>query len=387
MTHASRAPIAVYVHVPYCRRICPYCDFNVHPLGRAQEHDDVSALVSEMTGQAAALGWTGRTVDSVSFGGGTPSLVSAAGIARILEAVAGVFALPAGAEITLEANPGTIDEPYLRALRSVGLTRLSLGVQTFDDALLDRLGRDHSAGEARAAVETARRAGCENVSLDLIYGIPGQTLAMLAHDVDEVQRLAPEHVSAYELTYEPGTAFTKRRDAGRLVPLGDDDVADMDALLADRLPLAGWRRYEVSSWARPGAASRHNQRYWDGSSYLGVGPGAHSFAAEPLPGRRWSNVRDPGTYRAAALTGRSVVAAEDAMSPGRARSDFIVTGLRRVAGVDGIAFRDRFGLTPAAAFPALATLESDGLVVRTPTGLRLTPLGMRFADTVNAAIV
>lgn len=388
MTPVPAAPIGVYVHVPYCRRICPYCDFNVHGLGTAQEADDVRAFVAEIEARAAEPAWAGRTIGSVFFGGGTPSVFSPRSIAAVLERLAARFPVAGDVEVTLEANPGTVDVAGLAALVAAGVGRLSLGVQSFDDAILRRLGRDHDATGARRAVDAARRAGCANVSLDLIYAVPGQTLAALERDLATVRALAPEHVSTYELTYEPGTPFHRWRAAGRLVPVDEDVGAAMDEVIWDRLAGGGWERYEISSHARPGRACRHNQRYWDGSSYLGIGPGAHSFVAEPLPGRRWSNVRDPAEYRRRALAGEPVVEAEDEMTVARARADFVVTGLRRLAGVDGAAFARRFGLAIDRAFAAVAALEAEGLLARIPGGgFRLTATGLRFADDVGARLV
>jgi oxygen-independent coproporphyrinogen-3 oxidase len=379
--------IAVYVHVPYCRHVCPYCDFNVRPQGQAREQDDVRALVAEIDARAAEPDWAGATVDSVFFGGGTPSLFSPRSIAAIIDRIAGRFTLAAEAEITLEANPGTIDATTLAGFVAAGIGRLSLGVQSFDDATLRRLGRDHDGDDARRAVAAARIARCTNVSVDLIHAVPGQTLAALEADLDAVRALAPEHVSAYELTYEAGTPFARWRAAGRLVPPAEDVAAAMDDVIAERLAEGGWRRYEISSHARPGWECRHNQRYWDGSSYLGIGPGAHSFVAEPLPGRRWENVRDPAAYRDRALAGASPVEVEEPMTVGRARADFVVTGLRRLVGVDADAFARRFGASLRDTFPAFDRLEADGLVERRGCRVRLTATGLRFADTVNAAFV
>lgn len=385
---APAAPIAVYVHVPYCRHICPYCDFNVHPLRHAREAEDVRALGAEIDARSREPAWAGRVVDSVFFGGGTPSLFAPRSIAAVLDRLAARFTLSPDAEISLEANPGTVERSGLAQLLTAGVGRLSLGVQSFDDDVLRRLGRDHDGEEGRRAVAAARAAGCTNLGLDLIYGVPGQRLATIEGDLEIVQALDPEHVSTYELTYEPGTAFARRRDAGRLRPADEDLVAAMEELIAARLAAGGWQRYEISSHARPGRACRHNQRYWDGSSYLGLGPGAHSFAAEPLPGRRWANVRDPADYRRRALAGLPLVEVEDDLTIARARFDFVVTGLRRLAGVDGAAFTRRFGGSIDEAFAEVARLVADGLVERTPGGgLRLTAAGLRFADDVGARLV
>jgi putative oxygen-independent coproporphyrinogen III oxidase len=380
-------PIGVYVHVPYCRRICPYCDFNVHRASLAVEEDDVRAFGAELDTRAREPGWVDRVVDSVYFGGGTPSVFSARSIATVLERVAARFTMAGDAEVSLEANPGTVSVVTLGDLRAAGVTRLSIGAQSFDDATLGRLGRDHDGRAVHQAVDAARRAGFANVSLDLIYAVPGQSLASLDTDLATACALAPEHVSTYELTFEAGTPFARGRAAGRLRPVDDDLGAAMDALVGDALGAVGYRRYEISSHARPGFECRHNQHYWDGSSYLGVGPGAHSFLATPLPGRRWANVREPTAYRRRAIGGATTIDAEDPLTLERARADFVVTGLRRLAGVDATAFARRFGLALDRAFPQLLALEADALLERTPTGIRLTATGLRFADDVGVRLV
>jgi len=326
-------------------------------------------------------------VASVFFGGGTPSLYSPAAIAGVLDHVAARFGIESGAEITLEANPGTVCEDTLRGFRAAGVNRLSLGAQSFDAALLRTLGRDHGPADVDDAVAASRSAGFENLSLDLIFGVPGETLADWARDLDAAIALAPEHVSTYALTYEAGTPFHHWRAEGRIAPVDEDDDAAMGDLACERLAAAGYERYEISSHARPGFASRHNQRYWDGSSYLGIGPGAHSFAAAPPPGRRWANERDPAVYRAlVGAHGIAVVSRED-LSPVRAEADFVMTGLRRLSGIEVEAFGRRFGRPLDVALPQLITLAADDLVEHVGGRLRLTTRGLRFADAVWMALV
>jgi oxygen-independent coproporphyrinogen-3 oxidase len=381
------AGFALYVHVPWCRHVCPYCDFNVRARRDVPEGDDVGTLTAELDAWARVHPFAGALVASVFFGGGTPSLYSPAAIARVREHAAARFGLAADAEVTLEANPGTVRDDTLRAFRDAGVNRLSLGAQSFDAELLRTLGRDHSAAEIPEAVAAARGAGFTNVSLDLIYAVPGESVAQWEHDLDLALALRPEHVSTYALTYEPGTPMHRWRAEGRVVPVDDDDEATMADLACERLAVAGYERYEISSHARPGFASQHNQRYWDGSSYLGIGPGAHSFAAAPLPGRRWENERDPERHRAGVLASGTAVATTEELSAARAASDFVVTGLRRLVGVDAGMFAQRFGRSLDEALPQLARLADDGLVEHTGAHLRLTPRGLRFADSVWAALV
>lgn len=380
-------PFALYVHVPWCRHVCPYCDFNVHAASAAPEAADVPAYVAELAAWAADERFRSRTIASVFIGGGTPSLLSPRAIGAVLDAVVAHFGLVAGAEVTLEANPATVDEARLAGFRRAGVNRLSLGAQSFAPALLRTLGRDHGPDDTRAAVAAARAAGFADVSLDLIYAVPGGTLADWAADLDAALVLGPEHLSCYALTWEERTPFAAWRARGRIAPVDEDVEAAMAELAESRLAAAGYARYEISSWARPGRASAHNQRYWDGSDYLGIGPGAHSFCASPAPGRRWANQRAPDAWRAAVLAGATPVDDDEPLTVEQARTDFVVTGLRRLAGLDLAEFRRRFGAELAGVFPHVAALERDDLVRRDAERLRLTPRGLRFADTVAATFV
>ena len=380
------AEFALYVHVPWCRSVCPYCDFNVYADRRPPEAAYTEALVRELTAWAARPAWTGRRVASVYVGGGTPSLFSDVAIERILAAAAERFGLAPDAEVTLEANPGTVTAATLAAYRAAGVNRLSLGVQSFTPRLLERLGRDHTTEEAEAAVAAAAEAGLDNVSLDLIFAIPGSTLADWTRDLDHAIALRPAHVSAYALTFEERTPYHAWRRSGRLRAVDEDDEAAMAEHTAARLPAAGYARYEISSWARPGRASAHNQRYWDGSHYLGIGAGAHSFDAGPAA-RRWSNVRHPGAYMDAVAAGGHAVAEERPLDDAEVRSDFVFTGLRRLVGVDGTRFLERFGVTLADAFPQVPELVRNGLLEWEGDHLRLSGPGLRFADTVAASFV
>lgn len=378
-------PYALYVHVPWCRRVCPYCDFNVYAAAAIPEAGDVRAYRSELAAWAATPAWTGRRIASLSLGGGTPSLLSAGAVAALMEA-ARRHGLADDAEVALEANPGTLALPWLRTLRAAGLTRLSLGAQSFSPAALRTLGRDHTPDDTRTAVAAGRAAGVTSISLDLIFAVPGQSLTDWADDLEQALALRPDHVSAYALTWEPRTAFDAWRRTGRLTPVDDDLESAMGELADERLTAGGLVRYEISSWARPGFESRHNVRYWDGSDYLGIGPGAHSFHAGP-PARRWWNLRHPARWRAAVDAGGMAVDGEERLDVEQARADFVITGLRRIAGADRAEFARRFGVALTEAFPQLEGLRADGLVVVDATRVRLTARGLRFADTVGALLV
>jgi oxygen-independent coproporphyrinogen-3 oxidase len=381
------APWALYVHVPWCRHVCPYCDFNVVAAAAPPEATWRDAAVRELRAHADGPPWRGRPVRSVYLGGGTPSLLSPGVVAAVLAAVAGVAPLVVDVEVTLEANPGTVDRARLAGYRAAGVTRLSLGAQSFQPATLERLGRDHTPDDTIATVHAARDAGFDNISLDLIYAVPGSTLASWAADVEAAVALAPEHVSAYALTFEPGTPYDAWRARGRLQPVDEDTEAAMADLAAAGLAARGWQRYEISSWARPGFASRHNTAYWDGSDYLGLGPGAHGFATTPPPGRRWVNERDPGRWLARVSRDGTAVAGDEVLTEAQARGDFCWTGLRRLTGVDVLAFHRRFGVPLDTAFPHLGRLVADGLVESDGTHVRLTARGLRFADAVAATFV
>ncbi len=377
----------LYVHVPWCRHVCPYCDFNVYLARALPERAYVDALAAELGTHAHDRAWSGRRVRTIYLGGGTPSLLAPGTIADLLAGVRRAFELVADAEVTLEANPGTVSAERLAGYRAAGVNRLSLGAQSFDAATLATLGRDHAPAETARAVDAARAAGFHNVSLDLVFGVPGGTVAQWERDLVAAVALAPDHVSAYALTYEEGTPFHRWRASGRLRPVPEDDEATMAELTVTHLERAGFRRYEISSFARPGRESRHNLAYWDGSDYLGVGAGAHSFSREPAPGRRWMNERLPARYLTAVGADGTAVASEERLSPAQARSEFVFTGLRRVAGVDADDFAGRFGGTLEAAFPQVAELVAAGLLERAGPRLRLTARGLAFADDVAARFV
>jgi oxygen-independent coproporphyrinogen III oxidase len=380
------APYGVYVHVPWCRHVCPYCDFNVHASSAPPEADDLAAYVAELAAWAARPEWSRRTIRTLYLGGGTPSLLSPATVARLLDA-ARRHGLESDAEVTMEANPGTVTRDRLAAYRDAGVTRISLGGQSFQAPLLRTLGRDHSAEETRAARAAARQAGFDNLSLALIFAVPGQTLETWIDDLAQAMALGPEHVSAYALTWEERTPFHAWRAQGRGVAV-DDDLESVMADVADQhLAAAGFPRYEISSWARPGFESRHNTGYWDGTDYLGLGPGAHSFRASGSTARRWWNVRLPQGWRAAVAARGVAVDGEEVLVDAQARSDFVVAGLRRLTGVDVAEFERRFGIALLAALPQLVGLAGDGLVHVDARRLRLTPRGLRFADTVGALLV
>jgi oxygen-independent coproporphyrinogen-3 oxidase len=384
--------LGVYLHVPFCERICPYCDFAVvaaRPLAAADEERYVAALLAEL--EARAAGFAGRALSTIYLGGGTPALLTPRSIARLLDAVRARFPGEVR-EITLEANPSTLERERLPAFREAGVDRLSLGVQSFDDTTLRRLGRAHRGALAARTIEAARAAGFANLSLDLIVGAPGQSLEGVERDLARVVAAAPEHVSVYSLTLEGGTPFEKAAASGRLRVPDDDRVAEMLALAETRLGAAGYVRYEVSNYARPGFEARHNQRYWQRRPVLAVGVGAHASepAAEGAPfGARTANERSLPDWLARIEAGRFAPREREVLSAETARGEAVFLALRTRRGLDAAAFAAEFGGAPRRFFAAaIDALVAEGLVEERPSGdLVPGPRGLAFADAVAARFV
>jgi oxygen-independent coproporphyrinogen-3 oxidase len=381
--------LGVYVHVPFCERVCPYCDFAVvaaRRLAPEREEEYVGALLAELGLRAPGL--AGRRLASVYLGGGTPSLLRPESIERIVAAVTQAFAAQGPIEVTLEMNPGTTERERLPGFRSAGVNRLSIGVQSFDDGVLKRLGRAHRAGEARLALRAARDAGYVNVSLDLVFGAPGGSRAQLAHDLDEAVGFAPEHVSAYELTIEAGTPFERAARRGQLALPDEEEAVRLFELVEERLEVAGLGRYEISSFARTGRASLHNRRYWERLPVLGLGMGAWSTdPPDPLApfGARRMNLRDLGAYLARCRLGLAPDAGPRELLAGpTARGEAVFLALRTVRGLGAAGFAAEFGSPPRAFFAReIDELAAAGLLEEAGEGdLRLTPRGRLVSDAV-----
>jgi putative oxygen-independent coproporphyrinogen III oxidase len=374
-------PLSLYVHLPWCLKKCPYCDFNSHegrgadPLPEARY---LEALRADLEA-ALPLVW-GRPVLSVFIGGGTPSLFSPEGIERLLADVRARLPLVPGCEVTLEANPGTFERERFRAFRAAGVTRLSIGVQSFDDTALQRIGRVHDAAQARAAVAEAAEV-FDSFNIDLMYALPGQTLADLAADLDAALGFAPPHLSIYHLTIEANTAF-----AARPPVLPDDDSAsEMLDLIAARTAAAGLQRYEVSAFARPGHRCRHNLNYWEFGDYLGIGAGAHgklSFPHRVLRQVRW---REPAAYMRQALAGNAV-SNEHEVARRDLAFEYMLGALRLREGFERSRFGERTGLPLSAVDATIRQAEERGLIERdgaTDT-LRPTARGFDFLSDLQA---
>jgi putative oxygen-independent coproporphyrinogen III oxidase len=377
-------PLSLYVHLPWCVRKCPYCDFNSHEFkgeggrGALPFNAYVDALIADLD-HDLPLVW-GRTVQTVFFGGGTPSLFPPDAIDRFLQQASSRLRFAPNAEITLETNPGTVEHGPFAGYRAAGVNRLSFGVQSFDDGCLQRLGRIHSSGDAQRAVKAAQDAGLDNLNLDLMYALPGQTLAMALDDVERGIALGPTHVSHYQLTLEPNTVFASRPPSG--IP-DDDDAWDMQEQCQVRLAGAGYAQYETSAYAKPDQQCAHNLNYWRFGDYLGIGAGAHgklTLGASQQVLRRWK-LNHPAAYlaNAGSLAG---IGGDEVLDATRLPFDFMLNALRLNEGVPLAMFEARTGLPRTAIADTLASARERGLLEVDEAWLRPTELGRRFANDV-----
>lgn len=365
-------PLALYVHLPWCVKKCPYCDFNSHAAQVIPETAYLDAIERDL--MAALPQVWGREVVSIFIGGGTPSLFSAAGIDRLLALARTLLRVSPVAEITLEANPGTFEAGRFRDFRAAGVNRLSLGIQSFDDAALLRIGRIHDGLEARTAAEAARVI-FDNLNLDLIYALPGQTEADLQRDLEAAIAIGPDHVSAYHLTLEPNTAFAHTPPAN----LPDDDTAaGMQEQVEATLAAAGYGHYETSAYARPYRQARHNLNYWQFGDYLGIGAGAHSKLSLPEGIVRQARVRHPDAYMQHA--GTPLALSETPVPPRDLPFEFMMNALRLIEGVDAGLFTERTGLPLLSCAPSLAQARLRGLLTGDLSRLQPTLLGQRFLN-------
>ena len=366
-------PLSLYIHVPWCVRKCPYCDFNSHEArGEIPESAYVAALVADLD-LALPLIW-GRRVYTIFFGGGTPSLMSAETIDAILSAVRARVPLATDAEITLEANPGTFESERFAAYRAAGVNRLSIGIQSFNERHLQALGRIHDAGQAHRAIEIAREH-FENFNLDLMYALPGQTPIEARADIDAAIAYEPPHLSVYHLTIEPNTFFYTHPPQ---VP-DDDTAAEMEDLIAGALREAAYEHYETSAYARSGARARHNLNYWRFGDYLGIGAGAHSKLTFPDRVVRQARYRQPREYMDRAIAG-GALQTDHAIETGDIAFEFMMNALRLNDGFPSALFEERTGLPLTCVLPALDTAERRGFIERDHQHIRPTELGRRFLN-------
>ncbi|MGH7833695.1 MAG: radical SAM family heme chaperone HemW [Candidatus Binatia bacterium] len=385
----EKQPFSLYVHIPYCVSKCPYCDFNVHVVSRIPEAEYADALVQELAVHAAAVNWRDRTLKSVFFGGGTPSIFSPSTIGAILEAAQSLFGFEEDIEITLEANPSETDSSRYRGYRSCGINRLSIGVQSFQPRLLKVLGRTHSVAETRSALEIARDCAFPSISLDLIFACPGQSLADLEADLDEALSFRLPHLSAYNLTFEEGTPFHREYRSGKIQPLSEEAEIAMADLIENKLARNGLQRYEISNYAMPGFDSRHNMNYWEGGDYLGIGAGAHSYRRGQSPhwGYRWHNEKNPGRYMSKIEESHRAVAGEEITDLKNAAAEFVFMGLRMMKGISTAEFARRFGISLDDFYPQVDDLKRDGLLEEHNGRLGLTRRGLLVANSVFVTFI
>ena len=370
--------ISLYIHIPLCVKKCAYCDFASFAGRMAQRERYVQAVCREIRAQAAFFGR--RSISTIFFGGGTPTLLLGEQVRMIMDTVRECFDLQDGAEISMEGNPGTLTMENLCAYRAAGVNRLSLGVQSMDDGLLQSIGRIHTAREAQDAIAMAREAGFDNINLDLMYGLPGQSAAQWEDTLQKAIALSPDHLSCYSLILEEGTPLYESVHAGTCAPLPDEDAMDaMDALTLGMTAAAGYAQYEVSNFAKPDRQCRHNIVYWECLPYLGVGLGAHS----DMDGRRFYNPEDWESYMQLAESDAVQREWEGDYSGKERMFERMMMGLRQTRGVDAVRFEQDFGCTIQAIWPqTIAEMTREKLLVFHKERIHLTPRGMQVMNGV-----
>nr|WP_314547660.1 radical SAM family heme chaperone HemW [uncultured Massilia sp.] len=369
-------PLSLYIHWPWCVRKCPYCDFNSHESnGPIPEQEYLDALRADLE-MSLPLIW-GRKIQTIFIGGGTPSLMSAAALDRLMSDVRTLLPLDLAAEITMEANPGTFEAEKFRSFRASGINRLSIGIQSFNGKHLQALGRIHDENEAMRAVEIAH-ANFDNFNLDLMYALPGQTLLEARQDIDKALSFAPPHLSLYHLTMEPNTVFAKYPPQ---LP-SDDESADIQDMIFEKMAGGGYEHYEVSAYAKPGHRARHNLNYWEFGDYLGIGAGAHSKLSFPHRVLRQARYKQPASFIEAARRGNAV-AEEHEIARADMGFEFMLNALRLVDGFDPNLFGERTGLSITAIEKALDEAERKGLLYRDFKAIRPTEMGQRFLNDLQ----
>ncbi len=370
-------PLSLYIHLPWCERKCPYCDFNSHAIADIPENTYVDALLADLDWALPHV--DGRQVQTLFIGGGTPSLFSGAAITRLLTGIKNRLHCANDLEATMEANPGSAEADKFRAFFEAGINRLSLGVQSFDDAQLKALGRVHCAQQAHRAIEAAMNAGFKRINLDLMHGLPGQSAREACEDIRSALSWQTEHLSWYQLTIEPNTAFYKQPPQ---LPV-DDTLADIEDAGIELLQNAGFTRYEVSAWAQDNAACRHNLNYWQFGDYLALGAGAHGKLTDTASGkvRRYWHSRKPEDYIRRAGT---KPAGERELSAQDLRFEFLLNALRLTDGFELSQFTARTGLDVNSLSPEIEQAVAQGLLTNDGKRIATTSLGRRFLDSVTS---
>ncbi|RMH72921.1 MAG: radical SAM family heme chaperone HemW [Gemmatimonadetes bacterium] len=376
-TAPFRSSTGLYLHLPFCEKRCYYCDFSTAAFRPNLVRKYLTAFHAEIDQVVTYFPHT--TIQTVFFGGGTPSLHSAEELVAIFEHLHRTFTIYPAAEITCETNPENLTADKLHHLKTLGVNRLSIGVQSFHDHHLQRIGRVHNAATAIGAYHRARHAGFENINIDLMFALPDQTLSEVERDLDQLIDLAPEHISAYSLIVEDKTLFGKQLRQGQFVPMEEDLEAQMYEMVIDRLTTARYLHYEISNFARPGFACAHNLGYWAGGDYLGIGAGAHSHRQ----GHRWANEGNVSKYVRRMQAGESPVVMEEHLSREQQMAEIVFLALRTRNGIQITDFQRRFGVKIDTVYgETLETLQQRGLIQRTPERIQLTRQGLLLADAV-----
>ncbi len=379
-------PFSVYVHVPFCLHKCPYCDFNTYAVTQIPDQEYGDALLAELDARLAAKEWQDRNVQTIFFGGGTPSLLSPKTIARFINGLRGRLKFNQDIEITLEANPGSTSYDRLAEFLAAGINRISFGAQSFNDKTLRSLGRIHTSQQIDLAIEDSRAAGFSNINLDLIYGVPDQSMEELSADIQRFIATGVEHISTYHLTIEHGTPFFAAQKRGVIKLPEDDLVVDMMQEILVRLEEGGFKRYEISNFARSNYHSRHNCAYWLGHDYLGLGAGAHSFcrsSSGSLFGARWANFALPKEYINKATSLGAAESWREELSLSDAIFERVFLGMRLLSGVSKAGFIKLFNAPIEDIYgEVLEGLIKQDLIELTPEELKLTPRGLLLADSV-----
>ena len=374
----EQQPLGLYIHIPYCIHKCGYCDFNSHPIKQDEMDHYIDALVAEMKHYAKTYSNT-NIIRTIFLGGGTPTTLTVYQLERILKECVSEFTVASDAEITIEANPATIDIEQLKSIRQTGYNRISIGVQSFDKAELKLLDRAHGPEEIHSTVDRARKAGFDNLSLDLMFAVPNQSLSSWESNLNKALEKNPEHLSTYNLTIEQGTAFSKLQSNGKLIMPDDDHQLELYKRTIERLTKKGFHHYEISNFARRGKECKHNITYWENKNTLGLGAGASSY----MNGTRFKNINLPAHYIRQVKEKKIAVEHSETLEPRQAMGETIMLGLRLLQGISIHQFEKRFQISFINLFRnIISSLKEKELVIIEKDYLRLSPKGLFWADSV-----
>ena len=374
----EQQPLGLYIHIPYCIHKCGYCDFNSHPIKQDEMNHYIHALVAEMKHYAKTYSNT-NIIRTIFLGGGTPTTLTVYQLERILKECVSDFTVPSDAEITIEANPATIDIEQLKSIRQIGYNRISIGVQSFDKAELKLLDRAHGPEEIHSTVDRARKAGFDNLSLDLMFAVPNQSLSSWESNLNKALEKNPEHLSTYNLTIEQGTAFSKLQSNGKLTMPDDDHQLELYKRTIERLTKKGFHHYEISNFARRGKECKHNITYWENKNTLGLGAGASSY----MNGTRFKNINLPAHYIRQVKEKKIAVEHSETLEPRQAMGETIMLGLRLLQGISIHQFEKRFQISFINLFRnIISALKEKELVIIEKDYLRLSQKGLFWADSV-----